>query len=303
MNKIVFISIILIFLVPACGTIEAEPVSATQTLTPTQIFIITATLPATSTSLPTQTPLPVLPTATFAPVEGQTTSQINVRRAPSDESDQIGQIEIFTKVQIVGKDSTSKWWMILFPESENGFGWVSGGFVQVADGSGVPVVEVIPEAGQNVPITEASPNASVSTATLEPTPALVPIPDDGDSLENPAVNITLAKSSVPFLEHQSELSFPDGDTDDWVQFALKGSTGEEQRVSVVAICKGSGRLGIELLQNGVVLQKWGDMTCGQPHQLQLYLYVSAPYTLHLFPLPGDGTTQSFSYDLTVQLVK
>lgn len=310
MKKTLLITFALLLGLTACGAVEAKPIPTTETATPTQIFIITATLPPTSTFLPTDTSLPVLPTATPVPVEGQTTSKLNVRSAPSDASELLGEVEIFAKVQIIGKDPNSQWWLIYFPEGTKQTGWVAGKFVQVAEGRDVPVVDVnaAPPAptsnpDQSTSIAEASPQAGVPTATFAPTAALVPIPDDGDSAANPAVNIVLADSDVPILQHQSGLSFPEGDQNDWVQFALKGAAGEEQRVAVVITCSGMGRIGTELLQNNVSLQKWGDMNCGEPHQLLLYLYVGAPYQLHLYPLPGGGTTQAFSYHLTVKLAQ
>ena len=65
--------------------------------------------------------------------------------------------------------------------------------------SAVPVVDTTPLAENNASTTEASSNESVPTSTLEPTPVLAPAPPDGDSAENPAINITLSESSVPVL--------------------------------------------------------------------------------------------------------
>ncbi|MBT7191351.1 MAG: SH3 domain-containing protein [Anaerolineae bacterium] len=286
-----------------CGPELIAPATPASTPSPTQIFMITATLPPTQTPLPSATAVGIPPTEPVAPVEGQTTSQLNVRSAPSTESEQVGTIEIFAKVQIIGKDPSNKWWMILFPESSTGKGWITIQFVQVPDTSSVPVINVVPAGENNAPIVEANSTESVSVVTVEPMAILATAPPDGDSAESPAVNITLSEASIPYLNYSNDVSSPEGDADDWVKFALEGKTGQEKIVSVVVDCSGSGKLNLELLQNGVPLQSWPNITCGQRHQLQLYLFVSAPYTLHLFPTQGNTALHYVSYTLAVQLTK
>ena len=297
-----FLVLFVFFAGVGCSPELIVPATPASTPSPTQIFIITATLPATQTPLPTATAVGIPPTEPVAPVEGQTTSQINVRSAPSAESEQVGTVEIFAKVQIIGKDPSNKWWMILFPESSTGKGWITTQFVQAPDTSTVPVINVVPSGGNNAPIAEANPTEGVPVVTVEPTAILATAPPDGDSAEVPAVNITLSEASIPYLNYSNDLSSPEGDSDDWVKFALEGKTGQEKIVSVVVDCSGSGKLNLELLQNGVSLQSWPNITCGQRHQLQLYLFVSAPYTLHLFPT-GNTALHYVSYTLAVQLTK
>lgn len=158
--------------------------------------------------------------------------------------------------------------------------------------------------GENqVSITETSPTKSVALASVMPTTVFVPAADDGDSIQSPAVNITLSEASVPILNYSSDISAPEGDAGDWVQFSLDGQTGQEKIISVVVDCSGNGKLNLVLLQNTVPLQKWENITCGQRHQLQLYLYVSAPYSLHLSPTQSNAALNYLSYTLTVQLMK
>ena len=151
--------------------------------------------------------------------------------------------------------------------------------------------------------TEASSITSVAVSTPEPTPVFVVAPDDGDSIQSPAVNITLSEASIPVLVHSSDISVPEGDAGDWVQFSLDGQAGQEKIISVVVDCSGNGKLNLTLIQNTVPLQKWENITCGQRHQLQLYLYVSAPYLLHLSPASSNAALKYLAYNLTVQLMK
>lgn len=299
--------IVVLFVSTACG---AEVVAqVTDTPTPTKLAIITATLPQINTPLPSSTPEP-LPTAMpAAPVEGQTTSQVNVRNGPSAASEQIGSIEIFAKVQIVGKDPSSSWWMIAFPEGSEGRGWVTAEFMQVANSANVPVINANLQEVNDAPVAEtpldgmqAAPTSQVGS-TAPPTSAFATAPLDGDSVEAPAVNLMLSKVSLAFLDHSSDISSPEGDAEDWVRFFFDGELGQEKIISVVLDCSGSGKLNVELIQNGVTLQSWDDIFCGQRHQLQLYLFVGAPYSLRLSPLQGDLTMSYIAYTLHVDLIK
>jgi hypothetical protein len=74
-------------------------------------------------------------------------------------------------------------------------------------------------------------------------------------------------------------------------------------VSVVLDCSGSSTLNVELIQNGVSLQKWETLPCGRLSQLQLNLFVGAPYTLRLFPAQENSSLNYVAYTLNVQLLR
>jgi uncharacterized protein YgiM (DUF1202 family) len=239
-----------------------------------------------------------------APVEGQTISQLNVRSEPSAESNLLGSIQIATKVQIVGKDSTSGWWLILYPESPSGRGWVTAQFVQVADPSNVPVFSGGAQATGNNPITEAGPTVAAGGEpgpSAVPTPALATAYPDGDSAQSPAVSITLSKASIPTINYSSDISSPEGDPEDWVQFKIDGQTGQQKIIAVVLDCSGSSGLNVELHQNNALLQGWENITCGQRSQLQLYLYAGSYYNLRLYPTQGNNAINYVAYTVIVQL--
>ena len=184
---------LLLLLNTACS---AEVTAIQDTATPTPQVIITSTLPPTQTPIPSQTPEPPTPTVAVAPAEGQTISQLNVRSAPSAESNMLGSIPLGTRVQIVGKDVTSGWWLIVYSESPTGTGWVTAQYVQSSNTQDIPVVNT----GTGSPgtasasITEAGPTAEPGSATVaSPAPAMVLATafPDGDSTQSPAVSITL----------------------------------------------------------------------------------------------------------------
>jgi hypothetical protein len=284
---------------------------APDTPTPTPLVIITATLPPTQTPRPSATPEPPSPTVPVAPVEGQTISQLNVRSAPSADSDLLGTVQIFTKVQIVGKDPTSTWWMIVYPESPTGTGWITAQFVQATNTENVPVFNSQAQQGTgNAPATVAPPEAgagptvdtgSVAVSSPASSSSLAAAFPDGDSAQSPAVSIVLSKASVRSFNYSSDISSPEGDPEDWVQFKLDGPSGQETNVSVVLNCSGSGALSVELIQGNSALQSWQDITCGHPGQLLLNLYVGAPYYLRISPTQVNNIQKYINYTLIVSL--
>lgn len=106
----------------------ATPVSATATPSPT---------PA---PLPSGTPLPTHPQPTVAPVEGVSSTQLNVRSEPSTAGNVLGIIPANTKMEIIGKDPGGNWWQILYPAGVDGKGWVTAQYVTTANQPEVPVV-------------------------------------------------------------------------------------------------------------------------------------------------------------------
>ncbi|HZJ25386.1 MAG TPA: SH3 domain-containing protein, partial [Anaerolineales bacterium] len=118
--------------------------SCTATATPTRTtsatpFILTTTIPLTPSSPPTETPLPP-PTPTITPVEGVSSTQLNVRSEPSTASAVLGIIPPNTKVEIIGKDPGGSWWQILYPAGTQGKGWVTSQYVTSGSPPEVPVI-------------------------------------------------------------------------------------------------------------------------------------------------------------------
>lgn len=100
----------------------------------------TSTFPASPTLSPSETPLPLPPQPTIVPVEGTTSTQINVRVEPSTAGNILGMIPAGSKVEIVGKDPGGNWWQILYPQGADGKGWVTAQYVTTTGGEQVPVV-------------------------------------------------------------------------------------------------------------------------------------------------------------------
>jgi uncharacterized protein YraI len=133
-----FISFFLTFItlfITGCGVQEIN--KSPGTITP---FLITGTPPPTFTPHPSETPLPPLPSPTIAPIEGIAATQLNVRAEPSTAGAVLGILPADTKVQIVGKDPGENWWQILYPQGEDGKGWVTAQYITTASMPEVPVI-------------------------------------------------------------------------------------------------------------------------------------------------------------------
>jgi len=373
-NKYIILFIIIAFINTACGQVTVE----TATSTPT-VRIITATLPPTQTSLPSLTPEPATATLPVQPVEGTTTTQLNVRAQPSTAADSLGQLSIFSKVQIVGKDAGGSWWMIQYPSAPYGVGWVTAQFVQTEEVPDVPVVAgqmdngaagnigtgtVISQvnvrggpgtdfdalgtlnendvviltgktsdgvwlqfeysAGPNghawisaafvqgegletLPVVNES-GLVVGTGTAPPiqpsiTPTLLAAQQDGDSAQSPAVAAAFGPSELQSFNYSSDVSSPEGDAEDWVQFSVDAKTGQESTVSVMLDCSGNTTLAVELWQNERSLQRWDKISCGERVQLVLSLFGGPPYSLRLLP-GGDANALNYvSYTVIVQTAR
>lgn len=103
------------------------------------------TLISTATQTPvlseTATPLSAQPTPPQVnPVEGVTSTQINVRAEPSTAGNVLGIIPANTKVEITGKDPGENWWQINYPQGVDGKGWVTAQYITTTAEPEVPVI-------------------------------------------------------------------------------------------------------------------------------------------------------------------
>jgi uncharacterized protein YraI len=127
----------LILLYTGCSSKLREETILTSTP-----FLITLTSTATQTpaSSEIETPFPAQPTAVQAPIEGMTSTQINVRANPSTASNVLGIIPANTKVEITGKDPGENWWQINYPQGVAGKGWVTAQYITTTARPEVPII-------------------------------------------------------------------------------------------------------------------------------------------------------------------
>lgn len=144
MNKKTWTSFCLCtILLTGCGLgINAEP----SVLTPD---FVTATLPSTDTPQPETVQLPTFPapeaaTAVIQPVEGVTTTQLNLRSEPSTAGESLGMVAAFSTVQIIGREAYDRWYQIADASSPSGNGWIIASYVQVQGSGEIPTIDLGP---------------------------------------------------------------------------------------------------------------------------------------------------------------
>lgn len=111
---------------------------------------VTATLPAPIAPLSTSTVVPPSPMPTNPPIEGTTTTQVNVRSEPSTIEDALGMIAPFSNVQILGREPYGAWYQIIYSSSPNGKGWITAAYTQVNSAAEIPVLQVGSDSGSSV---------------------------------------------------------------------------------------------------------------------------------------------------------
>ncbi len=278
--------------------------------TPT-LYVITAALPATLTPRPSSTPLPPSSEPTVSPIEGTTTTQLNVRAAPSASADILGLVGIFVKVQIIGKDEGGTWYQIIYPvelipsplaPGSNNTGWLTSAYVQVNNTTDIPVIRVDTSGTPMAPsqsLTQDT-NSPILMSTVEKPLELKQAAADGDSAEIPAVNVNFSPLGSQSFSYSSDVSFPEGDAEDWVQFNPYAQTGQPVTVSVILNCSGNSTLGVELHQNSSLLQSWENLLCGQTSRLELSLFGGPPYSLRLMSGRINAGFNYVHYQIVVQ---
>jgi len=278
-QKILILFLVAMALSPSCGmnTTNENSVSTPG--------FMTATLPGISTPTSAATQAPTAPLPALPPIEGTTTTQINVRSEPSTIGNSLGTIAPFSKVQILGRESYGAWYQIIYLNSTDGKGWVTRLYVQVDAAAEIPVIQTEADLGVSglviqpinirsgpgtvfdslgslspndvvtvtgkdssgewmqiklkagvgwvaseflkvngtdaLPITAGTTQIiptgeSTGSGTLVP-PQLTYL-QDNDSMRSPSISVQLSSLGTGAVQFNGNVSSPDGDTEDWLQF-------------------------------------------------------------------------------------
>jgi uncharacterized protein YraI len=236
----------------------------------------------------TQVPREATPTPT-GPV-GRVLQRLNVRSGPGLAFDTLGMLEPEALVSLTGKNSTASWFQIDYPAGPAGRGWVTAQYIQ-ADAAGLPVLD-----DYGTPAANAA--GGPTPIPVTPTPTVGPAFLDQDSSAEPAVRVLFSASGTRQFTYSSQVSAPQGDPGDWLEFTPYSVTGTDARLAFSLACSGNGGLSVELSRDGSLLSNWGTLSCGDLDKL-ITLPAGQAYELHLSPLPGDGL-QLVDYVLTIQ---
>jgi hypothetical protein len=169
--------------------------------------------------------------------------QLNVRSGPGADFNSLGTLNPQDVVSLIGKDANGVWLQINFTAGPEGKGWISAAFVQA---QGVENLPIITESGVLVG------TGTPTEVPFTPTPTLVPAPADNDSAQSPAINITLSAIGTQSFQYSSDVSDPQGDDEDWIQFIPF-----TQAIRLVLDCVGNGTVVLEFPENSNTVQKLG----------------------------------------------
>lgn len=207
--------------------------------------------------------------------------QVNVRTGPGTQFETIGMLSPNDVVALTGKDSSGVWLQIEYATGPEARGWINAEFVQASGAESLPVVSKPgPATGTQVP--EGSPSTSLPMAATAF--------GDGDSAEAPSLAVAFSPIGARVLQFSSEVSAPEGDREDWVQF-----TPYHEQVEIRITCSGSSALSIQLLSGGIAT---GDnLACGEARTVTVQ--VGGTYLIHL--AAGDkGNAALIAYTVTVK---
>ncbi len=218
----------------------------------------------------TQPDLPVT-TREDEDVNGKVSQRVNVRSGPGTDFDALGMLDANEGIVILGTNLDAMWYQIEYAPSEDNFGWVYALYVESDILDDLPIVD---ETGGEV--TVATQTSIAATAA----PIYTPAPEDGDSMENPAIEITFSTGDSRAFSYSSDVSAPDGDFEDWVSFHPNS---ENLRVDLLInlTCSGNGTIYVEMYQGGIELKQWGELECGDINY-PLNLYRDETYQFRLF---------------------
>ena len=296
-----------------------------------------------------------------------TSTQLNVRAEPSTASSVVGIIPVDTSVQITGKDPAGNWWQILYPQGQDGKGWVTAQYVSTANGTAVPVIgggnEVDPNSRdtatvqqqlnvrsgpgtgfnslgtlnandvvrltgkdakgawlqiefqtgpegkgwinaafvqargvENLPIvSEAGEAIGTGTPTGIPptsTPTVIPARQDNDSPTNPIASIAFDPFGTNTLIYTGDVSSPEGDSEDWLQFTPYNDT-----VDISLECRGGNNLEVTILENGQPSPL--KLTCGEQDK-PFAVTAGSVYLFQLKSSQFPGGLQYTPYTVKIQ---
>jgi uncharacterized protein YraI len=200
-------------------------------------------------------------------VSGLVIQKINVRNGPATSYASLGVLNPKDVVFITGKDPSGAWMKIEFPTSPDGSGWAALEFLQVNDVDNLPVI------GATSQPTQAAANTTVTQVAV-----MISALQDGDSKQSPLASTSFSPIGTSALQVNGDVSTPDGDKEDWIQFTSFGKA-----ITIQLTCS-SSTFSVELWNN-ITLEKSALLSCGEKKAVTID--PSVPYFLRLSEAATD----------------
>lgn len=231
-------------------------------------------------TLAAEAEIPVDATPTPTGPTGRVLIRLNVRSGPGTSFDSLGMLEAETTVALTGKNATASWFRIDYSSDLSSSGWVTAQYIQTDASASLPVLDdygnVVTPGAQE---TDSGP-------ALAPTPTIGPAYADSDSPSAPGVRVSFSAVGTRQIVYTSQVSAPEGDLEDWIEFTPYAVSGGQARVSFSLSCSGNATLTVELWQASTLLEGWGSLTCGESGVI-VSLPASLPVQVRLTPSAGD----------------
>jgi uncharacterized protein YraI len=238
------------------------------------------------------TGIPLDATPTQVGPTGHLLQRLNVRTGPGTTYTSLGVLESGSVVSLTGRNVNSSWFQIEFPFGSDRRGWVTTQYVEQDSSAALPIMD------ENGQVVTPNPFGTPSGPVLPPTPTVGTAYLDNDSSINPANRITFSVSGIHQFVYSSQVSMPEGDAVDWLEFVPYTTIGTMARLIISLICSGNGNLTMELWQGGTLLSGWGSITCGETGKL-IRLPAGQDYQISLTPSHGEGL-HLVAYTLTIK---
>ena len=235
--------------------------------------------------------VPLEDTPTPAGPIGHVMQKLNVRPGPGATFDSLGMLDPNTVVSLTGKNSTASWFQIDYPSGPGGRGWVTAQYVQTDAAADLPVLD-------DYGTPAASGMAGPTSIPVTPTPTVGPAFADNDSPATPAIRVTFSTTGTRQFTYSSQVSAPDGDPEDWVEFTPYAANGTDARLIFSLTCSGNSTLIVEMWQGGSLLSGWGTLACGD-FEKSVTLPAGQLYQIRLAPASGESL-RLVDYVLSVQ---
>lgn len=212
---------------------------------------------------------------------GLVIQKINIRNGPGTTYETLGVLNPNDVVFITGKDPSGAWIQIEYTNAPDGKGWAASRFLQIDHADSLPVIgeaEQTPQAPSDIAVT--------------PTVIIFPAMQDGDSMGSPLAKVTIAPTSARAFQVNGDVSAPEGDNEDWIEF-----NSNSQAVVIQVLCS-SAALQVELWNNEASVDGF-LLACGEKRALSI-----TPKNTYVLRLsnPVSNEFRYTKYTLSVEVV-
>ncbi|MBN1304683.1 MAG: SH3 domain-containing protein [Anaerolineales bacterium] len=210
---------------------------------------------------------------------------VHVRSGPGTEYGSLGMLTSQDVVILTGRTESGSWFQIEYPGGPDGKGWLAAGYVDTGPVNSLAITD---NSGQL--LGTQTPTGVPPT----PVPPVITAAADEDTAQSPAVRITLSSAASRAFSFSNDLSSPNGDRKDWLEFKVdQFPKGEPVTLLVSLECGWDGSLATELRLDGQLLENWSSIRCSTEKR-PLNVLSGSSYLLQL-EIASPGSNLQYIY--------